>query len=58
VNVFQLRLTSEKFGNNNNSNNNNKGVILLWNQAVHTDIDVTTNMLDIIIKNKKEKHAH
>jgi len=27
----------------------------LWNQAVHTDREVTANMPDIIIKNKKEK---
>jgi hypothetical protein len=28
---------------------------VLWNQAVHTDIEVTANRPDIIIKNKKEK---
>ena len=28
---------------------------MLWNQAVHTDREVTTNRPDIIIKNKKEK---
>jgi hypothetical protein len=28
---------------------------VLWNQAVHTDRDVTANMPDKIIKNKKEK---
>ena len=27
----------------------------MWNQAVHTDREVTTNRPDIIIKNKKEK---
>jgi hypothetical protein len=27
----------------------------LWNQAVHTDKEVTANRPDIIIKNKKEK---
>jgi hypothetical protein len=27
----------------------------LWNQAVHTDKEVTTNRPDITIKNKKEK---
>jgi hypothetical protein len=27
----------------------------LWNQAVHTDREVTANRPDIIIKNKKEK---
>jgi hypothetical protein len=30
-------------------------VTVLWNQAVHTDREVTENMPDIIIKNKKEK---
>jgi len=30
-------------------------VTVLWNQVVHTDREVTTNRLDIIIKNKKEK---
>jgi hypothetical protein len=30
-------------------------VTVLWNQAVHTDTEVTANRLDIIIKNKKEK---
>jgi hypothetical protein len=28
-------------------------VTALWNQAVHTDREVTTNRPDIIIKNKK-----
>jgi len=27
----------------------------LWNQAVHTDREVTANRPDIVIKNKKEK---
>jgi hypothetical protein len=30
-------------------------VTVLWNHAVHTDIEVTVNRPDIIIKNKKEK---
>jgi len=30
-------------------------VTLLWNQAVHTNREVTANSADIIIKNKKEK---
>jgi hypothetical protein len=30
-------------------------VIVLWNQAVHTDREVTANRPDIIIKNTKEK---
>jgi len=30
-------------------------VTVLWNQAVHTDREVTANTPDIIIKNKKEK---
>jgi len=30
-------------------------VTVLWNQAVHTDREVTANRIDIIIKNKKEK---
>jgi len=29
-------------------------VRMLWNQAVHTDREVTANMPDIIIKNIKE----
>jgi len=34
-------------------------VTALWNQAVHTDREVTANRPDIIIKNKKKrKHAH
>jgi len=32
-----------------------RDVTVLWNQAVHTDREVTANMPDIIIKNKKEK---
>src|SRR5215475_1690711 len=28
---------------------------VLWNQAVHTDREITANRPDIIIKNKKEK---
>ena len=30
-------------------------ITVLWNQAVHTDREVTANRTDIIIKNKKEK---
>ena len=30
-------------------------VTVLWNQAVHTDREVTANRPDIIIKNKKDK---
>jgi hypothetical protein len=30
-------------------------VTVLWNQVVNTEREVTTNRLDIIIKNKKEK---
>ena len=30
-------------------------VTVLWNQAVHTDREVTANWPDIIIKNTKEK---
>ena len=30
-------------------------VTVLWNQAVHTDKEVTANRSDILIKNKKEK---
>ena len=33
-------------------------VTVLWNQAVHTEREVTANRPDIIIKNKKEKHAY
>ena len=34
-------------------------VTVLWNQAVHTDREVTANRPGIIIKNRKErKHAH
>jgi len=31
---------------------------VLWNQAVHTDREVTANRPDIKIKNKKEKSRH
>jgi hypothetical protein len=30
-------------------------VNVLWNQAVHTDREVTANRPDLIIRNKKEK---
>ena len=30
-------------------------VTVLWNQAVHTDREVTANRLDVIMKNKKEQ---
>jgi len=34
-------------------------VIVLWNQSVHTEREVTANRPDTIIKNKKKrKHAH
>jgi len=47
-------------GNNNNNNNNKpvfeeRGVTVLWNQAVHTEKEVTANRSDIIIKKRKEK---
>ena len=45
-------LSDANNNNNNNSSNNNN------NKAVHTDREVTANRPDIIIKNKKEKHAH
>ena len=32
-------------------------VTVLWNQAAHTDTEVTANRPDIIIKNKKEKET-
>jgi len=32
-----------------------RDVTVLWNQAVHTDTEVTASRPDIIIKNKKEK---
>ena len=32
-------------------------IIVLWNQAVHTDREVTANRPDKIIKTKKRKHA-
>ena len=35
-----------------------ENVTVLLNQAVHTDTEVTVNRPDIIIKNKKRKHAH
>ena len=33
-------------------------VTVLWNQAVHTDREVTVNRADIIIKNKKRENMH
>jgi len=33
----------------------NGDVTMLWNQAVHTEGEVTANRPDILIKNKKEK---
>jgi hypothetical protein len=33
-------------------------VSVLWNQAVHTDREVTAYRADMIIKNKKRIHAH
>ena len=33
-------------------------VTVLWNQAVHTDREVTANRPDIIIKNKKRENMH
>ena len=34
-------------------------VTVMWNQAVHTDREITANRPDVIIKKKKErKHAH
>ena len=55
------RVCCRSHNNNNNNNNNNKpvcedgDVTVLWNEAVHTDREVTANRPDIIIKNKKEK---
>ena len=33
-------------------------VTVVWNQAAHMDREVTANRPDIIIKNKKRKHAY
>ena len=33
-------------------------VTVLWNQAVHTDREVTANRPDIIIKKKKRENMH
>ena len=33
-------------------------VTVLWNEAVHTDREVTENRPDIIIKNKKREDMH
>jgi hypothetical protein len=33
-------------------------VTVLWNQAVHTDREVTGNKPDITIKTKKTKHTY
>jgi hypothetical protein len=33
-------------------------VIVLWNQAVHTDREFTANRPDIIIKNKERENMH
>ena len=33
-------------------------VTVVWNQAVHTDREVTANRPDIIIKNKKRENMH
>ena len=33
-------------------------VTVLWDQAVHTDREVTANRPDIILKTIKRKHAH
>jgi hypothetical protein len=33
-------------------------VTVLWNQAVHTDREVTANRPDIIIKNEKTVNMH
>jgi hypothetical protein len=33
-------------------------VTVLWNQAVHTDREVTANRPDIITKNQKREYMH
>ena len=35
-----------------------RAVTVLWNQAGHTDREVTVNRPDIIIKNKKRENMH
>jgi len=35
-----------------------ENITMLWNQAVNTDREVTANRPEIIIKNRKRKHAH
>jgi hypothetical protein len=68
---FRLPLYISNNNDNNNNNNNKTtdtwythepkpvyeegDVTVLWNQAVHTDREVTANRPDIIIKNNKEK---
>jgi len=41
--------------NDDDDNNNNNNNTVLWNQAVHTDREVTANRPTITINNKKEK---
>jgi hypothetical protein len=35
-----------------------ENVTVLWNQGIYTDREVMVNGPDIIIKNKKRKHAY
>jgi hypothetical protein len=49
VSTVEISALSYRY-NNNNNNNNNK-----WNEAVHTDREVTANRPDVMVKNKEEK---
>ena len=53
--IVNTLLKGDKYKKINSNNNNNKDVTALWNEAVHTDREVTANRPDIIIKNKKEE---
>jgi hypothetical protein len=33
-------------------------ILVLWNQAVHTDREFTVNRSDVIIKNTKRENTH
>jgi hypothetical protein len=35
-----------------------EAITVLWNQAVHTDREVTAKRPDILIKDKREKNAY
>jgi hypothetical protein len=53
-----IKTTGKRYTHTPKPVREHEDVRVLWDQGVHTDREVTANRPDIIIKNKKRKHAY